>query len=81
LQKNQTLYAFTADTEFTYYEIQKEFNYYFNCSFTEYEQKLKMLKAAANNWMINASQYTTHSKFTTQKPLDTSINKRYDEPL
>ncbi|WP_313636433.1 hypothetical protein [Empedobacter sp.] len=40
-----------------------------------------MLKAAANNWMINASQYTTHSKFTTQKPLDTSINKRYDEPL
>ncbi|HEY4538403.1 MAG TPA: transcriptional regulator [Faecalibacter sp.] len=43
--------------------------------------KMKNWKAAANNWMINASQYTHYSRFTAQKPLDTSINKRYDEPL
>lgn len=45
LQKNQTLHAFAEDTEYTHYEIQKGFEYYFNCSFSQYEKKLKMLKA------------------------------------
>ncbi|MFV0138771.1 MULTISPECIES: transcriptional regulator [unclassified Empedobacter] len=43
--------------------------------------KMKNWRAAANNWMINAPIYAKNNTFGIQKPLDTSVNKRYDEPL
>ncbi len=54
LQKNQTLYAFAEETEYSYYEIQKGFNFYFNCSFSLYERKVKMLKAIELIMFTNA---------------------------
>ena len=42
--------------------------------------KRKKWKAAAANWMINARP-TVLNPFGVQKPLDTSADKRYDEPL
>ena len=78
----QEVINYFHEKENTSLEAEKFF-YYFESNgwLVGGKTKMKNWKAAANNWMINASQYTTHSKFTTQKPLDTSINKRYDEPL
>lgn len=78
LQKNQTLYAFATDTEFTYYEIQKGFNYYFNCSFSEYEQKLKMLKALELIMFTNApfKDITIQSGFSTYTTLKRTFAKQ-----
>ena len=78
----QEVINYFHEKENTSLEAEKFF-YYFESNgwLVGGKTKMKNWKAAANNWMINASQYTTHSKFTSQKPLDTSINKRYDEPL
>lgn len=63
----------------------EKFYYYFESNGWLVGGKTKMInwKAAANNWMINADRYTKTNppSFGVQKPLDTSINKRYDEPL
>ncbi|WP_291074776.1 transcriptional regulator [Empedobacter sp. UBA5987] len=43
--------------------------------------KMKNWKAAANNWFINSVEFSKAKNYAAQKPLDTSPNKRYDEPL
>ena len=63
----------------------EKFYYYFESNgwLVGGKTEMKNWKAAANNWMINADRYIKSNPptFGVQKPLDTSPNKRYDEPL
>lgn len=45
--------------------------------------KMKNWQAAANHWLLKSRQYASGRGMgsTAQRPLDTSWNKRYDEPL
>ena len=62
-------------------EAEKFFNYYEATGWlVGGKSKMKKWRAAASNWIINAKA-SSLNLFGQQKPLDTSINKRYDEPL
>jgi len=62
-------------------EAEKFFNYFeSNGWLVGGKTKMKKWKAAAANWVINSNQ-SNLKLHNTQKPLDTSKNKRYDEPL
>lgn len=62
-------------------EAEKFFNYYEATGWlVGGKTKMKKWKAAASNWIINAKASTLNI-FGAQKTLDTSANKRYDEPL
>jgi len=62
-------------------EAEKFFNYYESTGWlVGGKSKMKKWRAAASNWIINAKA-SSLNVFGQQKPLDTSINKRYDEPL
>lgn len=63
----------------------EKFFYYFESNgwLVGGKTQMKNWTAAANNWMINMNKYNNPNlnTFGVQKPLDTSPNKRYDEPL
>ena len=61
----------------------EKFFYYFESNgwLVGGKTKMKNWKAAANNWMINSGRYDNSNSIGAYKPLDTSKNKRYDEPL
>lgn len=62
-------------------EAEKFFNYYESTGWlVGGKSKMKKWRAAASNWIINAKA-SSLNVFGQQKPLDTSKNKRYDEPL
>ncbi|RLZ07156.1 hypothetical protein [Faecalibacter macacae] len=61
----------------------EKFFYYFESNgwLVGGKTKMKNWKAAANNWMINATVFSKNQNNGLQKTLDTSPNKKYDEPL
>ena len=61
----------------------EKFFYYFESNgwLVGGKTKMKNWKAAANNWMINAKSFAKNPTNGIQKSLDTSANKKYDEPL
>ena len=62
-------------------EAEKFFNYYESTGWlVGGKSKMKKWRASASNWIINAKA-SSLNVFGQQKPLDTSKNKRYDEPL
>ena len=62
-------------------EAEKFFNYYESTGWlVGGKSKMKKWRAAASNWIINAKA-SSLNVFGQQKPLDTSKDKRYDEPL
>ena len=62
-------------------EAEKFFNYYEATGWlVGGKSKMKKWRAAASNWIINAKA-SSLNVFGQQKPLDTSKDKRYDEPL
>lgn len=73
---------FFQDKDNTSIEAEKFF-YYFESNgwLVGGKTKMKNWKAAANNWMINATVFSKNQNNGLQKKLDTSLNKKYDEPL
>lgn len=73
--------AFFQEKQAPAIEAEKFFNYFeSNGWLVGGKTKMKKWKASASNWIINAN-LSKLNVFGIQKPLDTSTNKRYDEPL